>query len=583
MFDDGVSARADTQSDGGRGVNGAEVPRVTGPYGGGDLDGGPVTVLPGDEFGRLEAYTYLTVPDRTIYVAIMRLFVSSLLVDFSAPEVAARLADQGIEIDADAVADRLRSLLGWGNLLRSSHTVRASSIREYRQARQRFQMSRLGERVQRSVDEVLGAADSAREISRQMLALVARGLAELADLLEQPGSPDIAEAGDRVGTLFVQFAEFADSVRDFYAYLGTVLSRYDLDSADYTGFKELLLDYVESITEEVSLLAPRVAADLRRCEPHLPTLLTALDAADPGLTGLAEISPGTRIQRGPGRDLADWEALRGWFEGGDDTPSEVDQLRAATLRALQSLLANAKRMIRASGGEVSRRRDLLRLARWFDEADENAAEDLFAAAFGLYGARHLSYALSPDVPVPASASWWHGPDVDVPVSLRERGSRAARGRTAGAEDHTEQKKHLVEQAATAARAREAAAAELRAAGPRLDGIRLSSAGLSLLLELLASALGAASTRRPAGGDGTRAAVLVTGAYAVAKDVDLALTVSHAAGHRLVLRSPSGDLRLDDLNLLLSAASTPPETSRHPAAAGQTAAGQAAARQVAVVP
>jgi uncharacterized protein (TIGR02677 family) len=553
-------------------------PVGAGPGGGGDAgDAGDAsfTGAGGEEFDRLEGFTYLTVPDRTVYVGIMRLFVSSLLVDFSAPEVAARLAEQGLEIDADAVADRLRRLMQWGNLLHSSHTVRASSIREYRQARQRFQMSRLGERIQRSVDEVLGAADSAREVSRQMLALVARGLAELADLLEQPGGPDVADAGERIGTLFVQFAEFADSVRDFYAYLGTVLSRYDLDSADYTGFKELLLDYVESITQEVSMLAPKIAADLRRCEPRLPALLTALDTADPGLSGLADIAPGTRIRRGPGRDLADWDALRGWFKSEDGSPSEVDQLRSATLRALQSLLANAKRMIRASGGEVSRRRDLLRLARWFDEADHDQAEDLFAAAFGLYGARHLSYALSPDVPVPTSASWWHGPDVGVPVSLRERGDRAPRGRTAGAEDHTEQKERLVRQAAEAARARQAAAAELRAAGSRLDGVRLSSAALSLLLELLASALGAASTHRhDAGTVGEQgAAVTFSGARAAAKDVDLALTVTHTAGHRLTLRSPDGDLQVEDLRLHVGAAAepAPPGALYHPAAASHPAA------------
>ncbi len=545
-------------------------PRAVGdPGAGGDGGVAPPAGPADEEFGRLEGFTYLTVPDRTVYVAIMRLFVSSLLVDFSAPEVAARLAEQGIVIDADATAERLRRLLHWGNLLRSSHTVRASSIREYRQARQRFQMSRLGERIQRSVDEVLGAADAAREVSRQMLALVARGLAELADLLERPGGPDVADAGDRIGTLFVQFAEFADSVRDFYAYLGTVLSRYDLDSADYTGFKELLLDYVESITEEVSLLAPKVAADLRRCEPHLPALLAALDTADPGLSGLAEIAPGTQIRRGPGRDLGDWHALRGWFASEEGAPSEVDQLRSATLRALQSLLANAKRMIRASGGEVSRRRDLLRLARWFDEADHDQAEDLFCAAFGLYGARHLSYALSPDVPVPTSASWWHGPDVGVPVSLRERGDRASRGRTAGAEDHTEQKDRLVRQAAQVAAARQAAAAELRAAGSRLDGVRLSSAALSLLLELLASALGAASTHRATDGTAGDQGGMVTfaRARAVAKDVDVALTVEHVAGQRITLRSPDGDLQVDDLQLHVGAAaeSAPTSSTFHSAA------------------
>lgn len=501
----------------------------------------------GDEtHTRLEAYAYLTAPDRMTYLAVMRLFVSSLLVDFSAPEVTARLAEQGVELDVDTVTDKLNALVGWGNLLRSSHTVRVSSIREYQRARARYQLSRLGERVQRSVDDVLGSADAAREVSRQMLALVARGLRELADRLERPGDLDVTEAAERIGTIFVQFSEFADSVRDFYAYLGSVLSRYDLDSADYTGFKDLLLDYVESITEEVALLGPRVAADLRRCRPHLPVLLDRINAAEPGLSGLAEIAPGTEIRRGPGRDLADWDALRDWFDTGGDAPSEVDNLRSATVRALQSLLANAKRMIRSAHSEVSRRRDLLRLARWFDEADQSEAEDLFCAAFGLYGARHVSYALSPDLPVPASTSWWHAPEVEVPVSLRERGNRAVRGRAAGVEDHSAQKERLLAAAAEAARARDAAAAELRGAAGRLGAARLSSPALSLLLELLASALGAASAR-PDGGAGPP---MLENAYASAKDVDLTLAVVRDPGASVTLRSVDGDMLVDGLRLII---------------------------------
>lgn len=101
-------------------------------------------------------------------------------------------------------------------------------------------------------------------------------------------------------------------------------------------------------------------------------------------------------------------------------PARWDQLRDATLRALQSLLANAKRMLRSASGEMSRRKDLLRLAAWFDAAGPDEAHDLAVAAFGLYGARHLGVAPEPDLSVPAYVSWWTGPAVDVPVALRER-------------------------------------------------------------------------------------------------------------------------------------------------------------------
>ncbi len=102
-----------------------------------------------------------------------------------------------------------------------------------------------------------------------------------------PGGIEPQGGLERVSTLFVQFTEFADSVRDFYAYLGQVLARYDLDSTEYQGFKELLLDYVEAITEDVAFRAPRISAALNKLWPHVPGLLARLDAHAQGLTGLS--------------------------------------------------------------------------------------------------------------------------------------------------------------------------------------------------------------------------------------------------------------------------------------------------------
>jgi uncharacterized protein (TIGR02677 family) len=444
-----------------------------------------------DGLERLDAYAYLSVPDhgsRAAYLAIMRVFASTLLADLSAPEVAARVSEDGRAMAADEAADRLAQLARWGNVAPSSRTVRVTSIAEYHRARSRYQLTQLGERVQRQADEVLAGADGAREVSRELLGLVARGLAELAGLTAGPGGAEPRDALERISTLFAQFAEFAESIRDFYAYLGQVLSRYDLDGGEYSGFKELLLDYVESLTDDVAHYAPRIEASLEALWPRLPDLLARVDEADRGLGALAEA--GAPVQRSRGRELDDWRELRAWFRSEGAEASQVDQLRDATLRALQALLANAKRMIRSSAGELSRRKDLLRLAAWFDAAGDDTAHDLAVAAFGLYGARHLGVAGDLEAPVPASASWWHGRPVEVPVSIRERGSRAPRGRTAGVENHSAQKGLLRARAEEEATARQAAAAELRGLAPG-SAVRLSPTATRLLLELLAKALATA--------------------------------------------------------------------------------------------
>ncbi|MFE3632918.1 TIGR02677 family protein [Streptomyces sp. NPDC059168] len=504
---------------------------------------------------RLDAYTYLSAPERLEHLAIMRVFCGTLLADLAVPDILAKLRQAGgpaAGLDADTLTVRLEQLVKWGNLLRSSHTVKASSISEYQRSRTRYQLSKLGERIQRDADGVLAEADAAREVSNELLALVERGLRELAEHVTAPGGIEPQDGLERVSTLFVQFTEFADSIRDFYAYLGQVLARYDLDSTEYQGFKELLLDYVEAITEDVAFRAPRISAALEKLWPHIPGLLARLDAHAQGLTGLSPQSDGrleTRVQRSRGREFADWEGLRGWFSDTDGQGSQVDQLRDATLRALQSLLANAKRMLRSATGEMSRRKDLLRLARWFEEAAPQDAHDVAVAAFGLYGARHLGIPPATDEVVPAYTSWWTGPVVEVPVALRERGSRAQRGRTATVEDHSAQKQRLREAARERAAARAAAADELRSASGRFAEVRLTSAALGLLLELLATALGNAQLRHRADTDGEGATEFdLDQAHSEDAELGIRLTVRRTAGARCVLHSADGDLLLEDLEL-----------------------------------
>jgi uncharacterized protein (TIGR02677 family) len=487
------------------------------------------------DLARLTAYTYLTVPERAAYLAIMRVFSSTLLADLSAHDVAERLGEQ---VAIETLAAKLEALRTWGDLIPSSRPVKAGSIREYHRVRSRYQLSALGERIQRQADEILASADAAREVSRELLALVARGLHDLDEQSARPGGIEPRTALDRISTLFVQFGQFADSVRDFYAYLGKVIFRYDLDTTEFTGFKELLLDYAETITEDVALFAPQIEASIAGLWPRLPDILAGIDAADQGLSALRHAD--IRIQRSRGRDLDDWAGLRAWFFDESGQGSQVDQLRDATLRALQALLANAKRMIRSSSGGLSRRRDLLNLAGWFDGTDDATAHDLFAAAFGLYGARHLGIAPDADHDVPATTSWWTGPVLPVPVALRERGSRAPRGRTAAPEDYRGQRDKLREQAQEEARRQRAAAAELRAAGPRPAAVRLSGGATRLLLDLLARSLAGAPPR-------------FGEAESTDEDLNVRLRLVRTPGGGTVIHGPDGDLVFDGLTVHIDAA------------------------------
>lgn len=436
---------------------------------------------------RLALFAYLQAPEHRTYLAIMRLFTSTLLADLSAGEVAAAMATAeregriaAGESDVDTVIDRLRQLVRWGNLVVGRRETIAASIAEFQHGSVRYQVSKLAVRVQRDVDALLRVPEGAREVSRELLPAIERGLAGIEGALPdaQRGKAARERLAEQVTTVFLQHAELAATVRDFYAYLGHVVTRNQLAPDEIAGFRNVLVEYIQRVVEDVLRHTPAIARTL--------TDLAEVRTELVGLLGEAS-GLGTEVERARGRVPEDWQELTDWFVDSPGRPSQVAALREATARAIGSLLASVKRA--TSGGALvpGRRSELLTLARWFDQADAEQAHRLYAAAFGLFSARHLLPA--PDYDADNhEVAWRDGPVHDVVVSVRGRGDRAARGRPSRVLDDPMTEETLLAEARQEDQRRSAAVAELAAAGSRLADTTLSSDALGVFCELLTLAM-----------------------------------------------------------------------------------------------
>ena len=115
-------------------------------------------------------------------------------------------------------------------------------------------------RVQRDVDELLRVPEGAREVSRELLPAIERGLNELGGSLSvallNEGEKTKELLAERVTTLFLQHAELAATVRDFYAYLGQVVTRNHLAPEEIAGFRNLLVEYIQRVVEDVLKYTP---------------------------------------------------------------------------------------------------------------------------------------------------------------------------------------------------------------------------------------------------------------------------------------------------------------------------------------
>jgi uncharacterized protein (TIGR02677 family) len=489
----------------------------------------------------LKLYAYLDAQHhQRTYLAIMRLFASTLLADLSAGEVAGALAgaeragrvDRG-ESRVENVINRLNQLVDWGNLVRGRREVVATSIAEFQHGSARYQVSKLALRVQRDVDEMLRVPEGAREVSRELLPAIERGLGELGRSLAEAltsgaSSPRAREVlAERVTTVFLQHAELAATVRDFYAYLGQVVTRNHLAPDEISGFRNLLVEYIQMVVEDVLRHTPAVAEALAGLNRARAELLRLLGPAD----GL-----GAEVERARGRSAHDWDELTDWFVDRPGRPSQVTALREATARAIGSLLASVKRATSGGGLLPGRRAELLKLAAWFDGGTREQAHELYAAAFGLHSARHLSPAPEHDSDNERTP-WRDGPVRDVTVSVRSRGDRGARGRTSRIVDDPITEQSLLAEAREADERRAASVAELTAASPALEEAVLSPGALGVLCELLTLAM--AQREDPA--DTGSATDPVRG---------LRVTVAAEPGGTTRITSAAGTLTLHDATLSL---------------------------------
>jgi uncharacterized protein (TIGR02677 family) len=242
-------------------------------------------------------------------------------------------------------------------------------------------------------------------------------------------------------------------------------------------------------------------------------------------------SLGADVERSRGRSAADWEELTDWFVDRPGRPSQVTALREATARAIGTLLATVKRATSGGGPEPGRRAELLTLAKWFDEASPEQAHTLAAAAFGLYSARNLLLPPENDGD-DEHTRWEDGPVLDVAVSVRGRGDRAARGRTSRILEDPLGRERLLAEARRADAQRAAAMAELVASSGKLDTVTLSPDALGALCGLLTEAMAQRERTTDAG-------------EALDPIGELRLEVRHQPGRTTAIRSAGGVLHMQD--------------------------------------
>jgi uncharacterized protein (TIGR02677 family) len=193
-----------------------------------------------------------------------------------------------------------------------------------------------------------------------------------------------------------------------------------------------------------------------------------------------------------------WDALGAWFSGTgfNGTDGQARRLRRQ-LRDLVAPWARNMHILMDTGGAVTRRAELLQLARAIERApDEDTAWRIWDTATGAFSARHLL--LPSDSTDDHCLPWRLAPAAPVTARFREQGTRAAIGRRTKIPDYSAGKAAARRGRLAALAARGEAEASLR----RRSGTNLarwgqvSDAELDLLLEFVGVARRASAGAGP---------------------------------------------------------------------------------------
>ena len=332
------------------------------------------------------------------------------------PATAERLTSpDSFDIDA-----RMKTLHHWGVVIRWQDKARTEA--DFVRTRDRYQLTSeaadLHRWLRRKVDEDAVATSAAAFAP----AVIADRLDDTLLALAERDHTGAAQAWAQVRTTLKDMAEAASI---WQSRMASALAGAP-DEEKMRRLRETLMAYVTVWGAGVDTYSPRIRDAIRRLGQ-----VTSDDWRAIALAGLDPDAAEEIVQAITEGHKHAAQTLGTWFRRDS---GQAPRLRRQVRDAVPPLLRGSRALL-ATGGRVTRRAELLRIAAAVESArsDEDAWE-VWCATTGLWGARHLSGApAEPDTP--ARMSFWDAPAVPVDVTLRQRGTQSVKGRPAHVPNH----------------------------------------------------------------------------------------------------------------------------------------------------
>lgn len=487
-----------------------------------------------------DLFRFTTTDLRDLHLALMTALDGAAVTApaLNLDQVRSALAGTGWDepVEDEVLQRALAALGGWGLLdVTQDHAAHYATPEEFERRNLQWSLTRRGEAAIAGVLHALEALRHTVGLQPAVLDAIGDGLADLAGLMAAPATAERdARMHLRLAEVEGHLAALVTSVRQFNGHLQRLLRDDGTDDAVFLDVKRRTVAYLEEYVAGVERPQRRLVTAVRRLADV--GIAAVLDRAAAG-ANLAPVAGSDPTPQWLAERHRRWAALRAWFDPTDGTEPLITGLLGVARTAIVELLRVLERRWdeRRRAGSVAA--DFTALARLFADAPgDQEAHRLFAAAFGLWPARHAHLpALDGEARAPTD-SWTTTPAVDVAPALRTTGTLTNRGRVRAVADPSLLRAARQRRQAAALAEHDAVRASLTTDGVvrlgAFDG--LPAAAFAELLALLAAGLDA-----PVGADGARRALSVDGTVEV-------VLRDPGDGRTAVLRTADGVLHGPDL-------------------------------------
>lgn len=513
-----------------------------------------------------DLFRFTTTELRELHVALMTAFEDAAVLApaLNLDQVRGALADEGWDepLDDETLSRALGSLVGWNLLdVTQDHGASYATPEEFERKNLQWSLTQRGDAAVGGLLHALTALRRAVGLQPAVLDAIGDGLADLVDMLAvMPNAENDARIHVRLAEIEGHLNALVTSVRQFNGYLQRLVRDDATDDAVFVEVKRRTVAYLEEYVQGVERPQRRVAAAIDRLvDAGLATLfdralrganLAPVPGSDPAPEWLAE-----RHRR--------FMALQSWFSPTDGTPARIGGLLDVARTAIIELLRVLERRWDSRRRSASIAHDFRRLADLFAAAPgDDEGRRLFAAAFGMWPARHAHLSPVDGEARAPSVNWSAAEPVEVAPALRTTGSLTNRGRVRPVADPSRWRaQRQREQAEALAHHDKIRAAVLTGGAVRLSAFgHLNAAEFAELLVLLAAALDALLDS-----DGLR--------RALSADGQVEVVLRHPGdGRTATLSTTEGVLRGPDLLVSISLADSAAHGPTEQAGTGEVSGG-----------